>query len=112
MAFDEKLAERTRAVLKGTAGVTEKRMFGGIAFMLRGHMFVGIVDAMLMARVGPAEYEASLAKRHVREMDFTGKPLRGYVYVDPAGMRTARDLAAWTRKCIAFVSTLPKKKEL
>jgi hypothetical protein len=109
MVFDVALAERLRKVLKNTPGVIEKRMFGGIAFMLRGHMFVGIVDATLMARVGPEEYEAALSKQHVREMDFTGKPMRGYVFVDPAGIRTAKNLGAWTNKCIAFVSTLPRK---
>jgi hypothetical protein len=110
MAFDEVLAERIREALKDTPGVAERRMFGGLAFMLRGHMFVGIVDSALMARVGPGEYEAALSKPHVREMDFTGKPMRGYIFVDPPGIRTAKDLGAWTTKCISFVSTLPKKR--
>ena len=84
-------------------------MFGGIAFMLRGHMFVGVVDATLMARVGPDEYESALGRSHVREMDFTGKPLRGYVYVDPMGLRTAKQLKFWTEKCATFVCSLPMK---
>ena len=109
MAYNEALAARIRAVLADNAGVTEKRMFGGIAFMLNGHMFVGVVDSTLMARVGPDEYEAALSQPNVREMDFTGKPMRGYVFVDPAAMRTAKDLARWTQKCAKFVSTLPKK---
>ena len=109
VAYDEALADRIRQALAGTRGVTERRMFGGIAFMSRGHMCVGIVDAVLMARVGPDQYEAALMKQHVREMDFTGKPLRGYVYVDPPGIRTARDLGTWVKKCLSFVSTLPKK---
>jgi hypothetical protein len=111
VAFDEVLAERVQEALKGTRGVTERRMFGGLAFMLHGHMFVGIVDSVLMARVGPGEYEAALSKQHVREMDFTGKPMRGYVFVDPPGTRTAKDLAAWITKCISFVSTLPGKRK-
>jgi len=109
VAYSEALAERIRAALAGTTGVSEKRMFGGIAFMLHGHMFVGVVDSTLMARVGLERYDAALAKPHVREMDFTGKPLRGYVYVDPAGLRTGKDLQAWTKKCVGFISTLPKK---
>ena len=109
MAYSEALAERIRVALTGTTGVSEKRMFGGIAFMLHGHMFVGVVDSTLMARVGPEQYDAALSRPYVREMDFTGKPLRGYVYVDPAGIRTAIDLQAWTKKCVRFVSTLPKK---
>jgi hypothetical protein len=109
VAFDEVLAGRIRNALKDTAGVTEKRMFGGIAFMLHGHMFVGVVDSSLMARVGPTEYEAALSKPHVREMDFTGKPMRGYVFVDAGGIRTAKDLGAWTEQCVLFVGTLPRK---
>jgi len=107
VAYSEALAERIQVALAGTTGVSEKRMFGGIAFMLHGHMFVGVVDSTLMARVGSERYDAALARSHVREMDFTGKPLRGYV--DPAGLRTARDLQAWTKQCVRFVSTLPKK---
>jgi hypothetical protein len=109
VAFDESLAERIRQVLADTPGVTEKRMFGGVAFMLRGHMFVGVTESTLMARVGPAEYENALSMRHARVMDFTGKPMRGYVFVDADGIRTARDLGAWTTKCLSFVSTLPRK---
>ena len=109
MAYSEALAERIRKSLTGTAGVAEKRMFGGIAFMLHGHMFVGVVDSTLMARVGPDEYEAALSRPHVRVMDFTGKPMPGYVFVDPAGLRTAKALQAWTQKCAKFVGTLPGK---
>jgi len=109
MAFSEELAERIRGVLSGTAGLAEKRMFGGLAFMLNGHMFVGVIDSSLMARVGPDEYEAALSRPHVREMDFTGRPMRGYVFVDLAGLRTRRDLQAWIGKCAAFAGTLPRK---
>ena len=109
VTFNAVLAQRIRVALAGTAGVTERRMFGGVAFMLRGHMFVGVIGSTLMARVGPAEYESALARPHVRPMDFTGKPLRGYVYVDPAGIRLGRQLQSWTRKCATFVDTLPRK---
>ena len=109
MAFDERLAERIRSVLRGRRGVTERKMFGGLAFMLRGHMFVGILDRTLMARVGPENYERVLAGKGVREMDFTGKPMRGYVYVDPVALQSAAGLRRWVELCADFVTTLPAK---
>ncbi len=109
MAFDEGLAERVRAVIGRRAGVTERKMFGGLAFMLNGHMFVGLLGETLMARVGPAGYEAALAEPHVREMDFTGRPMRGYVYVAPEGIDGDAELARWVERCMAFVGTLPQK---
>jgi len=109
MAYDEGLAERLREVLQGRRGVTEKRMFGGIAFMVHGHMAVGIVGDALMARVGPEQHATVLRMKHVREMDFTGKPMKGFVYVAPAGIDSQADLEAWVERCVMFVSTLPKK---
>jgi TfoX/Sxy family transcriptional regulator of competence genes len=110
MAYDEGLAERIREVLQEDPGVTEKRMFGGLAFLTGGYMFVGIVQDQLMARVGPAEYEQALGLPHVREMDFTGKPMKGYLYVDPPGFEADADLAAWVRRCQRFVEALPPKE--
>ena len=81
MAYDEGVAERLRELFVDRPGITEKKMFGGLAFMYRGHMLVGILADSLMARVGPVAYAASLKQAHVREMDFTGKPMKGYVYV-------------------------------
>jgi TfoX/Sxy family transcriptional regulator of competence genes len=94
MSYDEKLAERTRAVLDSRDDVIEKKMFGGLAFMVRGHMCVGIVDRELMVRIGPDGYESALAEAHARPMDFTGKPLRGMVYMGAAGLRTEAVLAS------------------
>ena len=111
MAYDENLARRIREALRGKAGLTEKKMFGGIAFLLRGHMFVGITGESLMARVGPEEYKGALARKHVREMDFTGKPLRGYVFVDSKGLTDKNALKAWVQQCAAFASTFPPKKK-
>ena len=88
MSYDEKLAERTRAILDSRDDVVEKKMFGGLAFLVRGHMCVGIVDRELMVRIGPDAYESALAEAHARPMDFTGKPLRGTVYVGAAGLRS------------------------
>ncbi len=106
--YDRDLAERIRTTLAGRRGVTEKEMFGGIAFLLRGKMFCGITNNTLMARIGPDRYEKALAKAHVRPMDFTGRPMKGYVFVDAPGLRTQRTLASWVGQCIDFVSTLQK----
>lgn len=110
MAYDEGLAERLRDTLRGHKDIAEKKMFGGLAFMSRGYMFVGIVGDILMARVGPQDYESALARPHVRKMDFTGKPMKGYVYVDSQGFEEDNDLSAWVRQCRQFVQTLPPKK--
>ncbi len=90
MAYDEGLAERIREGLAEQRDVTEKKMFGGVAFMLRGSMFVGIVKEDLMVRVGAEAHEDALREPHARTMDFTGKPMRGYVYVAPPGYAQRR----------------------
>lgn len=110
MAYDEGLAERIREALGATRSIGERRMFGGLAFMWNGHMFVGILGETLMARVGPEHYERALAQPHVRRMDFTGRPMKGYVFVDPPGFARDADLAEWVRRCLDFVKTLPPKK--
>lgn len=84
-------------------------MFGGLAFLDRGLMFVGVSGRRLMARVGKESYADSLRREHVREMDFTGKPMQGYVYVEPLGLETEEQLQFWLRRCKEFVSTLPAK---
>jgi len=110
MAYDEGLAERIRDVVIDRHAVTEKKMFGGIAFMLQDYMFCGVVEDTLMARVGPDNHQESLAKQHVREMDFTGRPMKGYVYVDSDGIESDDQLAYWVNLCAQFVGTLPPKK--
>jgi TfoX/Sxy family transcriptional regulator of competence genes len=109
MAFDEGLAERLREQFGGRHDVAEKRMFGGLAFMVRGHMCVGILGDTLMARVGPAEYEVALREPQARPMDFTGRPMKGYVYVAPAGFEEDAALAGWVACCLSFNGTLPPK---
>lgn len=108
MAIDEGLAQRIRETLD-TVPFTEKRMFGGLAFLSRGHMFVGIAKAALMVRVGPTDYTKALRRAHAREMDFTGRPMKGYVFVDPPGFERDEDLAYWVRAGLSFVATLPAK---
>jgi len=108
MAYDRALADRIRKSLAGRRGVTEKEMFGGIAFLLRGKMFCGLSNSTLMARVGPDRHEEALAKAHVRKMDFTGRPMKGYVFVDAPGLRTQKSLASWVTQGLDFVSSLKK----
>ena len=109
MAYDEILANRIRNALASDAAVTEKKMFGGIAFLHRGLMFVGVSGDKLMARVGKENYANSLGRKHVREMDFTGRPMQGYVFVEPPGTKTDAALDFWLQRCMAFVGTLPAK---
>ena len=109
MAYDEGLAERIRGVLNERPGVSEKRMFGGIAFLVKGHMSVGIVQDKLMVRVGPESYDRVLRERHARRMDFTGRPMRGFVYVVADGYETDADLQRWVDLGVSFVTSLPAK---
>ena len=95
MAYDERLADRIRRAFRGETEVTEGKMFGGLAFLWRGRMCCGIVGADLMVRVPIGEFDALLRKRHVRPMDFTGRPLKGFVYVSPPGFRTDAALRTW-----------------
>ncbi len=110
MAYDEKVAERLSKVFSEHKGAQEKKMFGGIAYMFKNHMCVGVVDDLLMVRVGPEHYEDALSEAHVRPMDFTGRPMKGYVYVEPAGFKTDRSLREWVQKGVEFVETLPPKE--
>jgi TfoX/Sxy family transcriptional regulator of competence genes len=109
MAHDPGLEARLAELLEGRGDVAQRRMFGGLALLSRGHMFVGIVGDTLMVRVGPAGYADALARPHARVMDFTGRPMRGYVYVDPPGFESDADLARWVDSALAFVATLPPK---
>jgi TfoX/Sxy family transcriptional regulator of competence genes len=111
MACDEGLAERIRLAVVDRPAVTEKKMFGGLAFMLNDYMFCGVINDELMARVGPDNYAAALAKPHVREMDFTGRSMKGYVYVIPEGVESDADLQYWVDLCAEFVLNLPPKKK-
>ena len=95
MAYDERLANRIRRALGSRSDFTERKMFGGLAFLCKGRMCCGIVGNDLMVRVPIDEFDVVLRTPHVRPMDFTGKPLRGFVYVSPPGFRTASALLAW-----------------
>lgn len=106
MAYDEKLAQRIRVLFKGKRGVVEKKMFGGVAFMVKGKMCCGVLSNDLVARVGAERCAKALKKPHVRPMDFTGRVSKGYVYVGPAATKNARSLKRWVDDCMAFVATL------
>jgi hypothetical protein len=109
MAYDEGLAQRIREVLGDDPGVLEKKMFGGLAFMIGGHMTVGITGEDLMARVGPEDYPDALARPGAREMDFTGRALKGFVYVGPEGIEDDEALAGWIARARTFTGSLPPK---
>jgi len=84
-------------------------MFGGLAFMVNGHMCCGIVGGDLVVRTGPDKFEAALCRPNTRPMDFTGRPMRGFVYVGPPGCRSSRALKSWIQMGLQFVLSLPKK---
>ncbi|MFT7580137.1 MAG: TfoX/Sxy family transcriptional regulator of competence genes [Myxococcota bacterium] len=108
MAFDEGLAERVRDVLVDHP-VTEKKMFGGLCFMLRGHMLLGVNADNLMLRVDKGAYSQLLTLPHAREMDFTGRALKGFLYVGEDGYAEDEDLEAWVSRCLTFNATKPAK---
>jgi hypothetical protein len=114
MAYDTDLAQRVRTALRRatarTAPPSEIRMFGGLCFMVGGHMCCGVVGHDLVVRVGPERLLEALAQPHARPMDFTGRPLKGFVYVGPAGYRSPTALSKWVRRALAFVGSLPAKR--
>jgi hypothetical protein len=108
MAYDEILAERVRALLAADPSLVERPMFGGLAFMIDGHMCCGIVGRDLMLRLGPTGAAAALARPHVRAMDFTGRPMASMVYVAPEGARGVA-LRRWVEQATSFARSLPPK---
>ena len=110
MAYDEDLANRIRELIGAEPGLSEQRMFGGLAFMIGGHMSVGVSgQGGLIVRVDPTESEALLARPHARPFEMRGRELRGWVRVDPEGVRTKRQLEPWVRRGVAYARTLPPK---
>lgn len=110
MPYDEGLAERIRALVEDDPRIQEKKMFGGLAFLFDGSMSVGIIRDELMVRVGPAAYAGALARPHAREMDFTGRPMRGFVQVAPEGFEDDSELATWVAAGIDYAATQRKKQ--
>ena len=110
MAYDEKLAARLRLALAGERA-NEKAMMGGLCFMVHGHMCVGVTRDKLMVRTGAEGHAHALTFKHAVPMDFTGKPLKGFVFVLPAGCATQRAVDAWVKRALAHVAALPPKKK-
>jgi TfoX/Sxy family transcriptional regulator of competence genes len=109
MAYSESLALRIRQILGRRHGVNEKRMFGGVGFLLNGNMCVGIWKNSLIARINPENYEDALNEQNVQEFDVTGRTMRGWVLVEPDGIDSDEQLSDWVRRSVDFVSTLPRK---
>jgi TfoX/Sxy family transcriptional regulator of competence genes len=109
MAYDETLGGRVRAALASQPAVTERKMFGGLAFMVTGNMACGVIGEDLMVRVGPEAHDEALAEPHTRVMDFTHRPIKGMIYVAPAGVAAIDDLERWVRRGAAFARSLPPK---
>ncbi len=109
MAYDEELACRVRPLISREAGFAEKKMFGGIGFLLDGNMCVGVWKEFLIARVGPDAYEDCLAESSVQEFDITGRAMNGWVMVEPEGTDDDSELAKWVNRACQFVRGLPRK---
>ncbi|MDA0240467.1 MAG: TfoX/Sxy family protein [Proteobacteria bacterium] len=109
MAYDEGLAVRIRELLDGEPGLDEKKMFGGIGYLINGNMACGIYGDALIVRVGPDAYEEALSKPHAGEFDITGRAMKGWVLVAAPGISEDDDLSAWIRQGTVFASSLPAK---
>ena len=111
MAFSEVLAERIRQRLARRKGVEEKKMFGGVGFLLHGNMLVGVWKDSLIVRLGPDEGDEALKEPHVREFDITGRAMKGWVLVEPEGVEDDEQLTDWIGRATKFVGTLPAKEK-
>jgi TfoX/Sxy family transcriptional regulator of competence genes len=110
MAYDDVLADRIRDALAAREGLSERKMFGGLAFMINGNMACGVIGEELMVRLDYEDAERAQAETHVRPMDFTGKPLRGMIYVAAEGVAGDHDLASWAEAGADHAASLPPKK--
>ena len=109
MAYSKSLVERIRHLVARRRGITEKKMFGGVCFLLNGNMLVGVWKDSLIARVGKEAYDAALQNEHVKEFDITGRAMKGWVIVKPDGIDSDRQLVQWIDQAAEFVRTLPGK---
>ena len=111
MVYDETIAIRIRQALAGQKGISELRMMGGLCFLLHGNMLCGVEKSELVVRVGPERHTELLSQPHARPMDFTGRPLKGFLYISAAGFQTASQLKKWLQHSTEFASSLPKKRK-
>jgi TfoX/Sxy family transcriptional regulator of competence genes len=108
MAYNEKLAERIRAEF-GEVPFVEKKMFGGVGFLVHGNMACGVHKENMIVRVEPEKYEKLLKKPHARVFDITGRPMKGWLIVEPEGCKTPKQLSTWVKEGVEFALTLPAK---
>jgi TfoX/Sxy family transcriptional regulator of competence genes len=111
MAFNEALAARIRELLARRKNVEEKKMFGGVGFLLSGNMLVGVWKDSLIVRLGPDDGEEAMREPHVKAFDVTGKPMKGWLLVEPEGVAADDQLSAWIQRATTFVRTLPAKEK-
>jgi TfoX/Sxy family transcriptional regulator of competence genes len=109
MAFDETLAQRIRQALARKKNIQEKKMFGGVCFLLNGNMLVGVWKESLIVRLGQDQGDEALLEPHVKEFDITGRPMRNWVLVEPKGVEDDDQLSGWIQRAIKFVGKLPAK---
>jgi TfoX/Sxy family transcriptional regulator of competence genes len=110
VAFDETLAEEIRRQLQSQTAIVEKRMFGGVGFLVNGNMSVGVYKDELIVRLPPDETEAALKKPGARIFDITGRPMKGWLMIGRTGLQKPKTLEEWIRRGVLYASTLPKKK--
>jgi TfoX/Sxy family transcriptional regulator of competence genes len=110
MAYDEELAGRVRGLLPKRKAIAEKKMFGGVAFLLNGNMCVGLRGEELIVRLNPEETDQALAKPHTRIFDMTGRPMKGWILVKSAGVASEDALAKWVSVGVSYAASLPAKK--
>jgi TfoX/Sxy family transcriptional regulator of competence genes len=109
MAYDEELADRVRDVIAAHAGLSERKMFGGIGFMLDGKMAVGIIGEDLIVRLDPEDAAKALTEQGVREFDFTGRPMKGWIFVAPEATGDDEQLTGWVEAGASYAASLPDK---
>ena len=108
MVYNEKLADRIRKTIGKNKNVTEKKMFGGLSFLLNGKMFCGVLKEDLVLRISHGEYEGALKKPNVRPMDFTGRPMKGFIYVNQNGCKSDKDIRKWIELSYNHAASLKK----
>jgi len=109
MAYNETLAARVRQILSSVMGFSERKMFGGLCFLIHGNMCCGVLKNELVLRLDPELARETLGGPHTRPMDFTGRPMKGFVFVEGGGLHTDRQLRAWVSMALSFVQSLPGK---
>lgn len=111
MAYNEQLVNRIREVIAEVPKTVEKNMFGGVCFMVNDKMCVGVVNDEMMCRINPDDMETALERPGCRVMDFTGRPMKGFVYVDEEGLKSQKDLQYWINLSLAFIKLAKASKK-